>query len=95
MDWASWTTVNVFAGRGGVRTEEAGALTGDLTVHTTWTGAEARVSVQYSGSSDWFTLAGSPLPCASERDSRDLHDVVVELVRAGKAADGLPPTVAA
>lgn len=31
MTWASWTTTGVFAGRGGVRTDEAGVLSGDLT----------------------------------------------------------------
>ncbi|GAA2964565.1 hypothetical protein GCM10010446_57730 [Streptomyces enissocaesilis] len=86
MDWASWTTLGVLSGRGGVLTEEAGVLTGDLTVHTTWAGGEARIAVQYSGSSDWFTMSGSPTPCPSETDSRILHDAVVAAVRAGAAA---------
>ncbi|MCZ4119685.1 hypothetical protein [Streptomyces sp. H39-S7] len=90
MSWASWTTTGVFAGRGGVRTDEVGILTGDLSVHTTWTGDEARIAVQYSGSSDWFTMTGSPIPCPSESDSRNLHDEVVEAVRAGTAAT-VPP----
>ncbi|CAM5312451.1 hypothetical protein SCALM49S_09637 [Streptomyces californicus] len=60
MNWASWTTSGVYAGTGGVRTEEAGILSGDLTVHTTWSDGQASVAVQYSGSSDWFTLTGSP-----------------------------------
>ncbi len=90
MSWASWTTTGVFAGRGGVRTEEVGILTGDLTVHTTWTGGEARVAVQYSGSSDWFTMTGSPIPCPSEAESRTLHEEVVHAVRAGTAAT-VPP----
>ncbi|MGV9253661.1 hypothetical protein [Streptomyces sp. NPDC003697] len=89
MTWASWTTTGVFAGRGGVRTDEAGILTGDLTVHTTWHGTQADVTVQYSGTSQWFTLTGSPVQCLSEGDSRDLHQVVVEAVRAGGGA-GVP-----
>lgn len=86
MAWASWTTTGVYAGTGGVRTDEAGILKGDLSVHTTWAGDEADVTVQYSGSSDWFTLTGSPVPCASEEESRVLHQAVVEAVRAGGAA---------
>ncbi|MFI1866004.1 hypothetical protein [Streptomyces jumonjinensis] len=86
MSWASWTTTGVYSGRGGVLTDEVGALTGDLTVHTTWAGDEARVAVQYSGASDWFTMSGSPTPCASEDDSRALHQAVVQAVQKGGGA---------
>ena len=86
MPWASWTTTGVYAGRGGARTDEAGIMTGDLTVHTTWDGSQVDVAVQYSGATNWFTLSGSPVPCPSERDSRDLHQEVVEAVRAGGGA---------
>ncbi|MEU5401580.1 hypothetical protein ABZ348_20060 [Streptomyces sp. NPDC005963] len=90
MSWASWTTTGVYSGRGGVLTQEVGILTGDLTVHTTWAGDEARVAVQYSGASDWFTMAGSPLPCESEEDSRALHQAVVQAVALGGGA-AVPP----
>ncbi|KOG35992.1 MULTISPECIES: hypothetical protein [Streptomyces] len=86
MSWASWTTAGVYTGRGGVLTDEAGVVTGDLTVHTTFADREARVAVQYSGASDWFTMSGSPVPCATEEESRDLHDAVVAAVREGKGA---------
>ncbi|MFC3575851.1 hypothetical protein ACFOZ0_21725 [Streptomyces yaanensis] len=86
MAWASWTTTGVFAGRGGARTDEGMIVTGDLTVHTTWDGREADVAVQYSGTSHWFTLAGSPVPCPSEQESRHLHQEVVEAVKAGGGA---------
>ncbi|MEU7022995.1 hypothetical protein ABZ990_20370 [Streptomyces sp. NPDC046203] len=81
MSWASWTTTGVYTGGGGVLTDEVGVLTGDVTVHTTFVDGEARVAVQYSGASDWFTMSGSPVPCGSEPESRDLHDAVVEAVR--------------
>lgn len=82
----SWTTAGVFAGHGGARTDEAGIVTGDLTVHTTWDGRQGDVAVQYSGTSQWFTLSGSPVPCPSREDSRRLHQAVVEAVRAGGGA---------
>ncbi|MFD9219147.1 hypothetical protein ACFWDI_03730 [Streptomyces sp. NPDC060064] len=93
MSWASWTTTGVFSGRGGVLTDEVGVVTGDLTVHTTWADGEARVAVQFSGASDWFTMSGSPTSCPSESDSRTLHDAVVQAVRDGDAATVpcLPP----
>ncbi|MER6218062.1 MULTISPECIES: hypothetical protein [unclassified Streptomyces] len=93
MDWASWTTRGVYAGREGVRTDEAGILTGELDVHTTWTEADglAHITVQYSGGSHWLTLSGSPVTCPSEEASRALHDAVVDAVRAGGPA--VVPTV--
>ncbi|ALO92381.1 hypothetical protein SHL15_1204 [Streptomyces hygroscopicus subsp. limoneus] len=86
MTQASWTTTGVFTGRGGVRTDEAGIVTGELTVHTTWHDGQADVAVQYSGTSHWFTLTGSPVPCPTQQDSRDLHQTVVEAVKAGGGA---------
>ncbi|MFE2990286.1 hypothetical protein [Streptomyces sp. NPDC059262] len=83
MAWASWTTPGIFTGRGGVRTDEVGVITGNVTVHTTWDGQEADVSVQYTGTLEWFTVAGSPVPCRTERHSRNLHQAVVEGVKAG------------
>lgn len=86
MEWASWTTVAVYAGRGGVSTVEAGIIGGEVDIHTTWAAGQAQVAVQYRGASHWFTLSGSPVPCASADASRQLHDAVVEAVRAGGAA---------
>jgi hypothetical protein len=86
MAWASWTTTGIYAGAGGVRTDELGVISGDLTVHTTWSGGQAQIAVQYSGASEWFTLTGSPVPCPSEEASRTLHQAVVDAVRAGSAA---------
>ncbi|MER6532953.1 hypothetical protein ACWDE0_38895 [Streptomyces sp. 900105755] len=83
MVQTSWTTPGVFTGQGGVRTDEVGVVTGELTVRTRWNGRQADVKVQYSGTSQWFTLTGSPVPCPSERNSRNLHQEVVEAVRAG------------
>lgn len=87
MTWASWTTVGILARPGAVQTEEIGPMQGgDLTVHTTWSEDEAQVTVQYSGALDWYTMAGSPVPCASEADSRAFHQAVVEAIRSGENA---------
>ncbi|MEU9380868.1 hypothetical protein AB0D38_07695 [Streptomyces sp. NPDC048279] len=83
MDQTSWTTTGVFTGQGGARTDEAGIVTGELTVHTTWDGRQAHVKIQYTGTSEWYTLTGSPVPCPSQQASRTLHQTVVEAVRAG------------
>lgn len=86
MTWASWTTRGVYSGHGGVLTEEVGPLSGDLTIHTTWAEGTAQITVQYTDAADWFTMAGSPVPCPSEEASRALHAAAVEAVRHGAAA---------
>ncbi|WP_035844788.1 hypothetical protein [Kitasatospora azatica] len=85
-DWATWTTKNVRSGPGGVQTVEGACLTGDLSVHTTWTGTEAILTVQYTDAQDWFTLQGSPIDVTEERAARVLHQNAVEAVRAGGGA---------
>ncbi|MFI8992460.1 hypothetical protein [Streptomyces sp. NPDC053542] len=87
-DWSSWTTTGVIAGPGGVATVEVGVITGDLTVHTTWSAddGQALVAVQYTGASDWFTMDGGPAHCSSEAESRELHQAAVEAARRGGRA---------
>ena len=68
---------------GGVMTEEAGAVTGDLELCTRPTseagngGLEALV--RYAGAEEWYTVAGSPLakPAGGE-DHRALHEEALE-----------------
>lgn len=43
------TTKGVFTGAGGVRTDEAGILTGEVSVRTIWKNGQAHIAVQYSG----------------------------------------------
>ncbi|MCC9306589.1 hypothetical protein LN042_05615 [Kitasatospora sp. RB6PN24] len=81
--WATWTTKNVWAGPGGVRTVEGAQLNGDLSVHTTWTGTEAILTVQYTDAQDWFTLQGSPIEVGDEQAARSWHQHAVEAVRGG------------
>jgi len=84
MAWASWTTTGVFSGPTGVETVEAGVLRGELDIHTTWVDEQVIITVQYSGSADWYTLDGSPMPCGTEHDSREVHQAVVDAVRSGR-----------
>ncbi len=81
----TWTTTGVFTGAGGVRTDEAGIITGEVSVRTMWKDGQAHIAVQYGGAPQWCTMTGSPLSC-SERASRTVHQSAVEAVRAGAAA---------
>jgi len=82
---ATWTTAGVYSGRTGVHTIEGGVLKGELTVRTNWADRQAIITVQYSDAARWYTLVGSPVPCASREESRDLHQAVVDAVRTSGA----------
>ncbi|WP_045301725.1 hypothetical protein [Saccharothrix sp. ST-888] len=86
VSWATWTTQGILSGRGGVLTKEIGAISGDLTVHTMWIDGEARCTVQYSGALDWFTVQGSPVPAEDESTARNIHQAMVNAVKAGGGA---------
>ncbi|MFD0723005.1 hypothetical protein ACIQUV_29780 [Streptomyces globosus] len=92
MASTTWTTTGVFTGPGGVRTAEAGTLTGELAVRTTWESQQAHVAVQYVGDTEWHPLAGSPVPCPAPEVGRTVHQGAVDAVRAGGAVPfTLPP----
>lgn len=64
---------------GGVMTEEAGAVTGDLELLTH--PSEARdsgleVLVRYAGAKEWYTVSGSPIGADIE-DHRVSHEAVL------------------
>ncbi|BAJ26270.1 MULTISPECIES: hypothetical protein [Kitasatospora] len=84
--WATWTTQGILSGHGGVKTVEISVITGDLTVHTMWIEGEARLTVQYSGALDWFTVEGSPVAAADEAAAREVHQRMVEAVKTGGGA---------
>ncbi|MER7467307.1 hypothetical protein [Streptomyces sp. NPDC097981] len=94
MTTTTWTTTGVFTGPGGVLTDAAGILTGELTVRTTWEPERAHVAVQYVGAAEWHTLAGSPVPCASAEAGRSVHQSAVDAVRAGGAVPFAPWPIA-
>ena len=61
---------------GGVMTEEAGAITGDLELLTrpmeAGEGGALEALVRYVGAEEWYTISGSPV-AASVEDHRALH----------------------
>jgi hypothetical protein len=68
---------------GGVMTEEAGAVTGDLELLTRPSeagegGLEALV--RYAGAEEWYTVSGSPVATGGE-DPRASHEVVLARLR--------------
>ena len=62
---------------GGVMTEEAGAVTGDLELLTRPSEVGAlEALVRYAGAEEWYTVSGSPVPGGGE-DHRALHEAAL------------------
>jgi hypothetical protein len=78
---------------GGVMTEEAGAVTGDLELLTRPSeagGGSVEVLVRYAGAVEWYTVSGSPVakPAGGE-DLRASHEATLtRLTTPGPVEDG-------
>lgn len=76
---------------GGVMTEEAGAVTGELEIETSTSGEQLTVMVRYAGAEEWYTVAGggiqpSEAPAGPHAES---HARIVEyLSTPGKSVNG-------
>jgi hypothetical protein len=55
---------------GGVMTEEAGAVTGDLEIATRPEGDAIGVLIRYAGADEWYTVEGSPIVLSNTALSR-------------------------
>ncbi|MBX7552068.1 hypothetical protein [Streptomyces sp. NPDC004232] len=75
----------VTAGPGGALTDEAGVLTGELTVATILRpdGHSARVAVQPFDSDNWYTLSGSPAPVPAGQLAAYHRDLLGRIRRGG------------
>jgi hypothetical protein len=75
---------------GGVMTDEAGAVTGDLEVRTEHHAGSCDVRVRYAGAGEWYTVTGSPLKLAAEYapQAPTLHERVVEHLRKPRPLTG-------
>jgi hypothetical protein len=67
---------------GGVMTEEAGAITGELELLTrvTQDGGGIEVMVRYAGAQDPYTITGSPVHAVSERPDHEEHRAAHERI---------------
>lgn len=61
---------------GGVMTEEAGAITGELELSCRPEAGRLRIQIRYAGADEWYTVSGGPI---STRD--DLDEASEEVVR--------------
>lgn len=75
---------------GGVMTDEAGAITGELEVETRVEDGGVAVRARYAGADEWYAVTGSPVAIdESSRDARALHErIVAHLQSPGPVVDG-------
>ena len=79
---------------GGVMTDEAGAITGELELLTRVTpdGGAVEVMVRYVGAQDLYTVSGSPVHAVSERpdqvEHRAAHERILEALTAPGRIEG-------
>ena len=72
---------------GGVLTDEVGAITGELELHTRPTDSGIEAEVRYAGARDLYTVTGSPLPTADPHDKA--HETILNhLTTPGKQEQG-------
>jgi hypothetical protein len=74
---------------GGVMTEEAGAITGDLELLTRpMEAGRLEALVRYVGAEEWYTVSGSPV-AASVEDHRASHEAALaRLTTPGRMESG-------
>ena len=79
---------------GGVMTEEAGAITGELELLTRVTpdGGAVEATVRYAGAQDVYTVLGSPLHAVSRRpdqaEHRAAHERILEALTTPGRSEG-------
>ena len=72
---------------GGVMTEEAGAVTGELELLCRPEACGLRVEVRYAGADEWYTVSGSPV--GVQGDENETRDQLLErLTKPGPVVDG-------
>ena len=73
-------TTDITAGPGGVMTDEAGVVTGDLTIRTEYADGRVSVRVQYKEAAEWYTVTGAAAPLADPAGAAAVHSIVVGLL---------------
>jgi hypothetical protein len=80
MPTAQQHTTDIVAGPGGVMTDEAGVVTGELTLRTELSRGRAALRVQYKGAAEWYKVTGASAKLADAADLEAVHKIAVALL---------------
>jgi hypothetical protein len=61
-------------------TDEAGVVTGELTLRTELSGGQVALRVQYKGAEEWYAVSGVKATLADPADLDAVHAVAVGLL---------------
>lgn len=73
-------TTDITAGPGGVMTDEAGVITGDLTLRTEYANGKVTVHVQYKDADEWYMVTGGKATLKDEADVGAVHSIVAGIL---------------
>ena len=73
-------TTDITAGQGGVMTDEAGVITGDLTLRTELDGTRVVVRAQYKDAAEWYAVTGAKAELKDPADLDAVHAVAVGIL---------------
>jgi hypothetical protein len=65
---------------GGVMTDEAGVITGELTLRTELSGGQVRLTVQYKDADEWYAVTNGTAPLHDPADLDTVHALYAALL---------------
>jgi hypothetical protein len=73
-------SADIVAPPGGVMTDEAGVVTGELTLRTELDGGQVTMRVQYKDADEWYRVTNVKVPLADPAGLDAVHAVAVALL---------------
>jgi hypothetical protein len=77
---AQQRTADITAGPGGVMTDEAGVVTGELTLRTEYADGQVTLRVQYKDADEWYAVTGAKVALADPSGLDAVHGIAVALL---------------
>jgi hypothetical protein len=73
-------TADIVTGPGGVMTDEAGVVTGELQLETALADGKAVLRVRYRDADEWYAVTGGQVPVADAKARDAVHAIAVALL---------------
>jgi hypothetical protein len=77
---ATSRTTDIVAGQGGVMTDEAGVITGEVTLLTELSGDQVTIRAQYKDADEWYSVTGAKTTVKDPADLDAVHAIAVGLL---------------
>jgi len=77
---ATSRTSDITAGQGGVMTDEAGVITGEVTLRTELSGDQVTIRAQYKDADEWYAVTGAKTTLKDPADLDAVHAIAVGIL---------------